>query len=410
MIGIYIVSLIIILIIVAIYLGIKIVPENEVWIFERLGEFNRALGPGINFTVPFLDRHKVIVKEIKKKDKTGKIEEIKRYRKKAIVPIEKDINIDIDPIEMITKDNANILVDTIIFIRIPRTPGSTDRGGIYSNAVKAIYEVDDYEEGVVEATLTQLRSIIGNQTLNDILDNRIHVDGEDVKIEEVIKSYVQKYVGSWGITVKTFDIQKLEPGEKMREAMEKQAAAEREKAAIEMKAEAEKQANILAAEAKKKAAILEAEGVQQAAALEAEAQIALAKASAESMKMIAESMKDGKDMPAMYLLGERYIKALHGLSASENSKFVVYPADLQATVRGLTGNMFAGSTMGAMMGMGMEEGMQNTPPKANLSNDEKAVEQKSAEVKKDIEVEVKEEPKSENKAKPSDNINPPTLE
>jgi len=400
-IGLILVSLIIILIIVSIYLGIRIVPENEVWIFERLGEFYKALGPGINFTVPFLDRHKTIVKEIKKKDSTGKIIDIKKFKKKAIVPIEKDINIDIDPIEMITKDNANILVDTIIFIRIPRTEGSTARGGVYSNAVKAIYEVDDYEEGTVEATLTQLRSIIGSNTLNDILDNKIILNGKEVKIEEEIKNLVQGYVGNWGITVKTFDIQKLEPGQKMREAMEKQAAAERERAAIEMKAEAEKTAKIKAAEAEKEAAIRKAEGIQKAAHLEADAQLALAKASAESMKLIADSMKGGQELPAMYLLGERYIKALGTLSESSNSKFVVYPADIQATVRGLTGNAFAGSTMGTMMGMGMQEAMNHPQETQQQAIPQKSQEETNTETNK----ETKEEPKQNS----TDDTNLPTM-
>ncbi len=332
--------LIVALTILGIYKGVKIVPEKEVWIFERLGEFHKALGPGMNFTFPFLDKHKIIKRIHREKDESGKV--IKETVEKVLakIPYEKDINIDIDPVEMITRDNANIKIDTIIFIRIPKASGN-ELGGIYANAVKAAYEVDDYYNGVIEATITSLRNIVGNQTLNDILDNDITIindDGEEehTTIEEEVKKNVQKYVKDWGIVVKTFDIQKLEPTKEMREAMEKQAAAEREK-----------QAAIQRAEAQKQAAILEAQGKLEAAKLEADAQIKLADAYAESMKKISEGLQ-GQDMPALFLLGSKYINALDNLGQSENAKLMIYPADLQNTMKGMLGGAFAGSAIGAM--------------------------------------------------------------
>ena len=298
--------IIVVLTILGVYKGIKIVPEKEVWIIERLGEFHRALGPGMNFTFPFLDKIKTIKRIHREKDDSGKVLKETVEKIPAKIPFKKDISVDIDPVEMITKDNANIKIDTIIYVRIPENKEPGKLGGEYANAVKAAYEVDDYYNGVIEATITALRNVVGNQTLNDILDNNITIideNGEKVQttIEEKVKDSVQKYVKDWGITVKTFDIQKLEPSEEMRKAMEQQAAAERAKQAAIQKAEAEKQAAILAAQ-----------GKLEAAKLEADAQIKLADAYAESMKKISEGLQ-GQDMPAMFLLGSKYINALDNL-------------------------------------------------------------------------------------------------
>jgi len=166
--------------------------------------------------------------------------------------------------------------------------------------------------------MTTLRSIIGEMKLDEALSNR-----------EVIKSKLKEQivddVADWGITVKTVEIQDITPSPSMQQAMEQQAAAERERRAIET-----------LAEGKKNAMILEADGKLEAAKREAEAQVKLAEASAEAIGQISSSI-EGQPMGAMFLLGDRYIEALKKLSDSENSKFVVYPADLQETIKGLLG-------------------------------------------------------------------------
>jgi len=388
--GIAVGVLIVALTILGIYKGVKIVPEKEVWIIERLGEFHRALGPGMNFTFPFLDRHKIIKRIHREKDESGKVIKERVEKVLAKIPFEKDINIDIDPVEMITRDNANIKIDTIIFIRIPKSSGKNEPGGIYANAVKAAYEVDDYYNGVIEATITSLRNIVGNQTLNDILDNDITIindagEKEHTTIEEEVKKNVQKYVKDWGITVKTFDIQKLEPTKEMREAMEKQAAAEREKQAAIQKAEAEKQAAILAAQ-----------GKLEAAKLEADAQIKLADAYAESMKKISEGLQ-GQDMPALFLLGSKYINALDNLGQSDNTKLMIYPADLQNTMKGMLGGAFAGSAIGAM-----QQELAGDNNKEQSNNNQKQ------ESQKDTIEQPKEKPKPPKKSDSDTNL--PTME
>jgi len=278
-----IVLLLIILTILVLYLGIKTIPEGEVWVVERLGKYSRTLEPGLNFIIPFIEL----------------------VRAKLTT---KDITIDIDPQDVITADNAVINVDTIVFIKI-------------TNPKDAVYGVDDYKSAIEQLTITTLRSVMGELLLDEVFSNRD-------RIKARLTEKIAQDTKDWGVTLKAFDIQEIKPSESMQKAMEQQAAAEREKRAVET-----------LAEAKKKAAILEAEGRLRSAELDAQAQVALAQASAESMRLISENLK-GQELPAMFLLGDRYIKTLDKMTQSENSKFVVYPADIQNAIKGMLGSAF----------------------------------------------------------------------
>ena len=280
-----IVLLLVILVILTLYAGIKTVPEGEVWVVERLGKYSRTLHPGLNFIWPFIET-------VRAKLST------------------KDITIDIEPQNVITADNAVIEVDTIVFVKI-------------TNPRNAVYGVDDYEEAIKQLTITTLRSVIGEMELDEVFSSRD-------KIKARLTQEIAEDTKDWGVTLKAFDIQDIKPSESMRQAMEEQAAAERKKRAVET-----------LAEANKKAAILEAEGRLRSAELEAQAQVALAQASAEAMRLIGDNL-DGKELPAMFLLGDRYINSLDKMSTSQNAKFVVYPADIQSAIKGLLGNAFKG--------------------------------------------------------------------
>jgi len=280
------VLLLTVLIIGVLYFGVVTVPQGEEWVVERLGKYARTLKPGLNFIIPFLEY-------VRAKLST------------------KDIIIDIDPQQMITKDNAVIIVDTIAFVKI-------------TDPVKAVYGVEDYKVAVEQLILTAIRAIIGEMLLDEALGNR---DKIIARLQEKIATNTT----AWGVTVRSVEIQDIQPSESMQKAMEQQAAAEREKRAIETKAEAEK-----------KAMILEAEGRLKAAELDAKAQVALAESSAKSMMLISQGIAD-KELPAMFLLGEKYIKSLDNMAQSQNSKFVVYPADIQSTIKGMLGSVFKGS-------------------------------------------------------------------
>ncbi len=273
-------------IIVTLYKGIKIVPQGEEWIVEKLGKFSRTLQPGLNIIIPYVDN-------VRQRIST------------------RDIIMDIPQQEVITKDNAVIRTNAIAFVRV-------------TNPKDALYGVEDFKLAIANLIMTTLRSIIGEMKLDEALSNR-----ESIKAK--LKENIIDDVADWGVTVKSVEIQDINPSGSMQDSMERQAAAERERRAIET-----------TAEGNKNAAILEAQGKLEAAKLEAQAQISLADASAQAMTMIAKAT-DGKELPAMFLLGDRYINTLEKMTQSANSKFVVYPADIQGAIKGMLGNVFTKS-------------------------------------------------------------------
>jgi len=272
-----------VLVVVTLYKGINIVPQGEEWLVERLGKFSRVLKPGLNIIVPYIEavRQKITTR---------------------------DIILDIPQQEVITRDNAVILTNAVAFIRVTKPEN-------------ALYGVEDFRVAIQQLIMTTLRSILGEMTLDEALSNREH-------IKTKLKDAIIDDVADWGVTVKSVEIQDINPSQSMQASMERQAAAERERRAIET-----------TAEGNKNAAILEADGKLAAAEREAKAQIALANASAEAIRMISDNIQD-KELPAMFLLGDRYINSLEQISKSANSKFVIYPADLQGAIKGMLGNVF----------------------------------------------------------------------
>lgn len=272
-----------ILVIITLYKGINIVPQGEEWIVERLGKFSRTLKPGLNLIVPYIEA-------VRAKIST------------------RDIILDIPQQEVITKDNAVITTNAVTFIRVTKPEN-------------ALYGVEDFKLAIQQLVMTTLRSILGEMTLDEALSNREH-------IKTKLKEQIIDDVADWGVTVKSVEIQDINPSPSMQKAMEQQAAAERERRAVETMAEGNKNA-----------AILEADGKLEAAKREAQAQVALADASAEAIRLISDNIQD-KELPAMFLLGDRYINSLEQISKSDNSKFVIYPADLQGAIKGMLGNVF----------------------------------------------------------------------
>lgn len=278
-----IVAILVIAVIVTLYKGINIVPQGEEWVVERLGKFTRTLTPGLNLIIPYLE-------SVRERVST------------------RDLILDIPEQEVITKDNAVIHTNAVTFARV-------------TNPRDAIYGIEDFRVAIQQLVMTTLRSILGEMDLDEALSNREHIKAK-------LKDSIIDDVADWGVTVKSVEIQDINPSESMQDSMERQAAAERERRAIET-----------TAEGNKNAAILEADGKLEAAKREAQAQIALANASGEAINIITQNIKD-QELPAMFLLGDRYINSLEQISKSENSKFVIYPADLQGAIKGMLGNVF----------------------------------------------------------------------
>ena len=262
--------------------GVRIVPQGEEWVVERLGKYLNTLKPGLNIVIPYLDNV-------------------------AYKLITKDIILDVQEQEVITRDNAVILTNAIAFVKV-------------TDPVKAVYGVTNFSEAIRNLIMTTLRSIIGEMELDEALSSRD-------KIKARLRESIADEAVDWGLTVKSVEIQDIKPSQSMQKAMELQAAAERERKAAVTKAEGAKQA-----------AILEAEARLESAKRDANAQVMLAEASAESIRRVTAGIGD-QPGPMMYLLGEKYIGALEKLGESGSAKIVVMPADLQETLRGLVGRL-----------------------------------------------------------------------
>jgi len=266
--------------VVTVWKGVRIVPQGEEWIVERLGKFNKTLTPGLTIIVPYID-------------------------KVAYKVVTKDIILDVPEQEVITKDNAVIITNAIAFIKV-------------TDPIKAVYGIVDFAEAIRNLVQTTLRSITGEMELDQALSSR-----EKIKLR--LKESIADEAVDWGLTIKSVEIQDIKPSESMVKSMELQAAAERERKAVVTKAEGAKQAMIL-----------EAEGRLESAKRDAVAQVTLAESSALAIQKVATAVAD-RDTPMLYLLGEKYILALDRLAASQNSKFVLLPADLQDALKGILG-------------------------------------------------------------------------
>ena len=267
--------------------GVRQVPQGFKWVVQRLGKYHTSLTPGLNFIIPYIDAV-------------------------AFRVTTKDIVLDIPSQEVITKDNAVLITNAVAYINIV-------------NPEKAVYGVENYEIAIQTLVQTSLRSIIGEMSLDDALSSRDHIKAK-------LKAAISDDIADWGITLKTVEIQDINPSPTMQQAMEEQAAAERARRATVTRADGEKQA-----------AILQAEGELEASKREAEAQVILAEASKKAITLVTEAIGE-KEMPVVYLLGERYINSLQQLSESENAKFLVFPADVPNALRGLMGGGKPGGT------------------------------------------------------------------
>jgi regulator of protease activity HflC (stomatin/prohibitin superfamily) len=269
---------VLVFVIITIAKGVRLVPQGQEWVVERLGKYRATLLPGLNIVIPYIDNI-------------------------AYKLVTKDIILDVQEQEVITLDNAVIRANAVAFVKV-------------TDPVKAAYGVTDFSEAIRNLIMTTLRSIIGEMNLDAALSSRD-------KIKARLRESIADEAIDWGLTVKSVEIQDINPSPSMQTAMEMQAAAERERKAMVTKAEGLKQS-----------AVLEAEARLEAAKRDASAQVMLAEASAEAIRRIAAAVGDNP-APIQYVLGEKYVTALQDLGASSNSKIVVLPADLQEAVRGL---------------------------------------------------------------------------
>jgi regulator of protease activity HflC (stomatin/prohibitin superfamily) len=274
--GLIVVVALLVFIAVTLAKGVRIVPQGEEWIVERLGKYLTTLTPGLSILVPYVDNvaYKVTTK---------------------------DIILDVQEQEVITRDNAVILTNAIAFIKV-------------TDPVRAVYGITNFQTAIRNLVMTTLRSIVGEMELDEALSSRD-------RIKARLRESIADEAMDWGVNIKTVEIQDIKPSESMQRAMEMQAAAERQKKALVTKAEGSKQA-----------AILEAEARLESSKRDANAQVALATSSAEAIRRVSEAIGE-QQAPMMFILGEKYIQAMEKLAASENTKMILLPADIQEVVK-----------------------------------------------------------------------------
>ncbi len=261
--------------------GVRQVPQGSKWVVQRLGKYHTTLPPGLQFIIPYIDSvaYKVTTK---------------------------DVVLDIPSQEVITRDNAVIIANAVAYINILAPE-------------KAVYGVEDYEIAIRNLVQTSLRAIVGEMALDDALSSRDQIKAK-------LKAAISDDIADWGITLKTVEIQDIKPSETMQRAMEEQASAERQRRATVTRADGEKQA-----------AILEAEGRLEASRRDAEATVVLAEGTKNALRLVNEAVGD-KELPVLYLLGERYVAALQQIASAENSKLVLIPGDLPAAIKSMVGS------------------------------------------------------------------------
>ncbi|MGG7076938.1 SPFH domain-containing protein [Clostridium sardiniense] len=291
MVGLIIAIVLIVLILIIILSSIKIVNTGYLYVVERFGQFNRVLEPGWHVTIPFADfvRRKVSTKQ-----------QI----------------IDVPPQNVITKDNVNISVDNVIFYKL-------------LNAQDAVYNIEDFRSGIVYSATTNIRNIIGNMTLDEVLSGRD-------KINQELLIIIDEITDAYGIKILSVEIKNIIPPTEIQNAMEKQMKAERDKRAMILqaeggrqsqieKAEGEKQARILEAEAQKEAQIRKAEGLKESQLLEAEGKAkaieAIAIAESEAVRMInAAIIESGTDERVIAL---KQVEALKEMATNPANKLIL---------------------------------------------------------------------------------------
>ena len=303
---IYVVIVIAFIVIIFALAGLLVVPKSETRVIERLGKFHKVLPAGLNIIWPIIDRPKVIT--------TRKV--VEGYQGRQVVRMSETAKIDLreqvydfPKQNVITKDNVTTEINALLYFQIV-------------DPVKSVYEIDNLPNAIEKLTQTTLRNVIGELELDETLTSR---DTINAKLRTVLDDATNK----WGVKVNRVELQDITPPETVRQAMEKQMQAERNRRAEILKAEGEKQSAILNSEGEKTSAINKAEAVKQSTLLEAEgvakAKIMQAEAEAQAIQLVADAIKATKTDPASYLLATKYIETLKEMTSGKDNKTVYIP-------------------------------------------------------------------------------------
>ena len=284
----------IVLVFVVLLKSVVIVRQGYEYTVENFGRFTRSLHPGFHILIPVLEN---IGAKINRKEQV----------------------LEVSSQEVITKDNAMVTVNGVLFYQI-------------QDATKAAYQVEDLDYAIMNLVMTNIRTVIGSMEIDELLSQRNIIN-------QKLLSVVDEATIPWGVKVTRVEIKDITPPKDLIDAMARQMKAEREKRANILEAEGLCQAEILQAEGSKQSVILEAEGKKEAAFREAEARERSAQAEAMATKLISDAIAKGDPKSLSYFLGQQYITALQGIVTSPNEKLLMLPVDttqVMGTVAGIS--------------------------------------------------------------------------
>ncbi|SEJ11842.1 SPFH domain, Band 7 family protein [Deinococcus reticulitermitis] len=286
------VIVLLVLVIATLIAGIKSVPQGYEWTQERFGKFQRSLQPGLNLIIPYIDRIG---------RKVNMMEQV----------------LDVPSQEVITKDNALVTVDAVVFYQV-------------LDSAKASYEVRNLEQAVLNLTMTNIRTVTGGMDLDELLSNRDQINARLLIV-------VDEATEPWGIKATRIEVKDIRPPADLVASMARQMKAEREKRANILDAEGFRQAAILKADGEKQAAVLKAEGERQAAFMEAEARERRAQAEAEATRVVSQAIANGNVQAINYFIAQQYVEALRDVASAPNQKTLILPIEATSILGSLQG-------------------------------------------------------------------------
>ncbi len=306
-------GLVVLIVIIVVSAGVKIVPQSETRVVERLGRFHSVLSPGLNIIWPFIDKPKVVY--TRRVESTVNGQNIVRITSSTAIDLREQVY-DFPSQQVITKDNVTTEINALLYFQIV-------------DAKKAVYEIDNLPNALEKLTQTSLRNVIGELELDQTLTSR---DTINSRLQVILDDVTNK----WGVKVNRVELQDITPPRSVREAMEKQMQAERNRRAEILNAEGQKTSVILLSEGDKQSQINQATAVKEAEILRAEgearAKVLTAQAEAEAIMRVAEAIKSSNTDPATYMLAMKYIDTLREMTTGKDNKIVYIPYEASSVL------------------------------------------------------------------------------